>query len=220
MLILINIYKEPKDLIVDCIQSIKRIYPQVKIVGVYDGVIRPELNELFDYNFEEKNSKLYKNKGGGYWTHRYLKIYLRLRIAEPLIKIDPDTKFLRPIHQTFPTDGIFGTTWKLFGNIDLIHGGCIGYTNSAAKLLVQSNILLEDNYKTERFTYPRFTNYRKSYDSDDVETDLLTCQDKILFSSALRLKIPLHHFDEFSSWGLKNKHNVDYSKAVIHPAVY
>ena len=89
------------------LSELRSLYPDAEALVIFDGVEAPELENFCSA------AKIHVHKGrrlkeSPQWIVRMLRLFLATSPAEYLIKIDPDTKWLKPF-QVLGTGGIFGT---------------------------------------------------------------------------------------------------------------
>lgn len=92
---------------------------------------------------------------GAKWIRRMLWLMARQTDCDLHVRIEPDTKILRPLH-SFPFEaGIAGTlvetNWLCY-----VNGACTGITPLAVKLLRESRIFCSDSFKSSVFGYQRY----------------------------------------------------------------
>src|SRR5688572_3646544 len=106
--VVMSIVERPKQ-VEWCLQQIRAIYPEIPIIVISDGYDNPEYPGVTDRYATKliKGEKLKRASSGGAWWARTLLHGLSMG-TEYLLKIDPDTKFQRPI-VSWPTSDIAGT---------------------------------------------------------------------------------------------------------------
>jgi hypothetical protein len=119
---------------------IRELYHNARIIVRSDG------GNLSSYDWKSLNVEFYDEEriftaaNGGAAIHRMFELFF-INQSKFLIKIDPDTVFYRRFRYLPSIDGIFGTLQELDG-CKSIQGGFIGFSNSAAKKIHDSRLLL------------------------------------------------------------------------------
>jgi len=122
---IIVIYDEPQKQIDACVRSVRNVYPDKQIILISDGgpdIIIPDGCRFI------RGEHLKELRFGGAWVHRLCEVGLTLN-TDKVIKIDPDTRVVRPFRE-MPDADYFG---ELMGNnkigVNIIRGGCKGYSS-------------------------------------------------------------------------------------------
>jgi hypothetical protein len=145
--------------------------------------------------------RLYTLENGGKMIQRMLDAFLENPSAY-LVKIDTDTRVHRRFHHLPEGRMLFGTIeWETAGRrtrleFPNLQGGCIGFTQEAAREIADSGLLLSN----------ALIDYRKTYaDNPDIimraEKSGLISMDFVVRYVCRQLCIPLVSFDEvYSIW--------------------
>ena len=133
--------------------ELRFLYPDVDVLVILDGVHAPEL-EAYCTAARINLHKGRRLKESPQWIVRFLRLFLATSQAEHLIKIDPDTKLLKPL-QFLGSGDVFGTMHRQ-NSWAYINGGAMGFRRSAATKLLQSGILDNPRYCQEAFRYNRW----------------------------------------------------------------
>lgn len=134
------------------VQSLRRFYPNVQIISIFDGLKNSELKQYLE-SFQVmvvEGDRLKLQKNGAAWLVRMLEKFLELSSAEALIKIEPDSLVLREFKE-FPLSsaGITGTLVET-SCLQYITSGCFWIRRSAVQRILNSKILLDNRYKILR----------------------------------------------------------------------
>ncbi len=148
----------------------------------------------------------------GLWTQRYLNIFLKHTNATHLLKVDPDTCVWRSFSLPPGDYDIFGNMSNRY-KYPYIKGGCIGFTRSAAKKIIDSEFLLDKEY--ENFNYQRYKNHKWPHEIESAEQ--FAFQDWIVGDVAHRLNLKLKEWEEIYILGNLNIVPEIKEYAVTHP---
>jgi hypothetical protein len=147
----------------------------------------------------------------GMWTARFLKTFLSTSY-DYIIKIDPDSQIKRKFN-SFPTTDIFGNVFTSSYGIPYIQGGCVGFTKSAAKKIIDSDYLSDKKYSEPLY----WLLYTYNLKGRDVKMNT-SFQDAIVFDVARRLKLSISPWKDVAVFGqLKTKQYIPGDYAVVHP---
>ncbi len=220
ILFILNCYDEPIQQILQAIESLRAFYSTAPLIIIWDA---PDLikclskMETIQDNYKGIKQRYYRHRlkpliNGGGWTYRYLYVGREIAKKHPYIKyllqIEPETLFLKKIESDLPKEGIF-TKVIDNNNKTFIQGGAIGYNLAAVQTIVDSNLLLNKEFKQLKYGYKG--------EKDYFRNTHISCQDSIVYEVATRLKIPVANFDDFSCYPHFMKNKIDYTKSVIHP---
>jgi hypothetical protein len=128
------------------LRHLRAVYPTVPTVLISDGVEEPRYAEIAtqyqaDYILGEKLKVLEK---GGQWWQRAFEAGLAFGTRH-ILKVDPDTRFNRPILH-WPDADCFGTISGKGQNWEHIQGGVQGFSRSAAETMANSGRCLCPSY--------------------------------------------------------------------------
>lgn len=115
---------------------------------------------------------------GGAWTLRYINTFMATD-GDILIRMDPDSLMLRAFSY-IPDVEYFG---MMFNN-QYIHGGCKGYSRGFVQRILDSGLLLSEEYKNSIYKCGN--------------TNLASC-DLISMDVAIKLNATITHWTEVSS---------------------
>ena len=192
-----------------CLENIRRLYPEVPISVVSDGVDRPNyprLVERFNVDYVRGEKLKLASKGGAWWQ-RVLGIG-HSQNTDFVMKIDPDTKFQRGIEH-WPNCDIAGT---ISGGKrrEHIQGGIQLFTRQTVIRLLDSRFF-EDDVLRDPITYA----WDKQLLQHARKTGYL-CSDAMLRAAKLSLRLKWCNWSEVhSSWKTLPKDLGKY--AVTHP---
>lgn len=220
--IFLSLYKEDTRLIKECISSIKKFYPNVKIFCITDGIDRDDVKDLFHFYIKGERIKLMRY--GGLWTLRFLNYFYNNYQEQYLLKIDADTLFVNSFKKEFPSEGLFGNIENVKSKNDLcwkyLQGGCIGFERQSIKEIINSNLLLDNKYKKLEYAYRRYLGiHRRNYEKETQE--ILSVEDRILFEICDRLDITVTQRNDFQCFAYfdRNYIKINENTTVIHPNV-
>lgn len=182
-MIYFSVYLEDFEQVKDTVTCLKQI-------GYGNIVVR------FDGRFNSKIAKFLRNEkvtvkythnikqqvGGGANTQHYLGLFLNESDDEYLIKIDPDTLPCAKL-RVYPNKQMLGANFN--HTIGVVYGGCLVFSRLVARQIHQSKLLLEDNYKKDKWFY---TNKRLD--------KKIPCNDKIIYDVVKRLNIEIDPMEE------------------------
>lgn len=184
VLFYLSVYKDSL-LALDTVKTLKSLY-KYPIFVRGDGLFHNQLFLEPDIDYMTDSRRKIKDSGG-LQTHRYLSLSLNYNF-DYLVKIDPDT-----FPQKYFNFNQFSCT-HINCNVDLrqnmIQGGLIGFPREIIKKILNSEILLQDKFKTDNYNY--FCVGSNSY---------TPCQDLILSESVKELGIPIKSYSGFQIFG-------------------
>ena len=138
----------------------------------------------------------------GRWIERLLSAAVASTTADVVVKLDPDTVFLRPFEVDNPI-GIVGNL-RTDGTSPYIQGGCQILHRQTVSLILISRLLHDSYYCLPQFSYRRYLPpYLVSGEAESDEP--LAANDVILSDVARRLNIPPTHWDECGSFTFQNQ---------------
>jgi len=150
---LIPVFNEPQKQIDACVLSVRKAYPDIQITLISDG--GPDIIVPTGCGYV-KGQHLKELEFGGAWVHRLCEVGLTLN-TDKIIKIDPDTRILRPFYE-IPDADYFGELMKNRKiKINLVRGGCKGYSKQ-----VMQRAFTEKWFQDECFISPIFA-YNKMH---------------------------------------------------------
>jgi len=138
----LNVYHD-LDLLPDCLDQLRTVYPQSHVIIRSDGDSDPDIATIArTYNSEcYYGERLMVIEKGGEIVHEMVRLFLNNETAY-LLKIDPDTRVVRPF-RALPDDcAVFGTLQNQ-GELFSIQGGCLGFTREAAQKFYSSKFCLD-----------------------------------------------------------------------------
>ncbi len=207
----LNVYHDG-DFLMGCLESLRKVYPESRLIVRSDGDLDPRICELAKTNggeFEAGN-RLYPIENGGQVMHEMFSCFFR-RPTPYLFKIDPDTQVARPFRALPETRCLFGTLQRQ-RPLYSIQGGCIGITLDAARELYRSKILLRPELcqRPPPYAFSRYV-------IKTTVVDGLTCDDWLLGWACTELGIEMTDWPEIlSEWRIAQK-NEDRRYAITHP---
>lgn len=148
--------------------------------GTYDPVIFPFLSNYHRVLFVRGRERLKVRGNGGLACHTWLKLFLQFSQDSYLIKIDPDSVINRA--PTVPTGYDVASNYSAVKHHLL--GGAIAFSRIAVKLIVDSQLLLDQKYQGRNWCY-RWRNQ-----------EWIPCEDAILYDVIQRLGLNLVHWDD------------------------
>jgi len=117
-----------------------------KIIVINDGGNETGLLDLCNkYNAEYINSEQYKLPQKGFlWWDRFFKLGLNSN-CEFIVKIDPDTFFIKPLEYLIPNLDYFGTIFDHDGRSPhSVQGGIQGFSRNYIKRILNSGLVLSN----------------------------------------------------------------------------
>ncbi len=201
--------------LVAMLDSVRSWYPGARIVVCSDGDENPELPEIASAVSAEYHlgKSLYTQGNGGKICQRMLELFLQ-RPSRYFFKVDPDTGFHRRFAFLPDCDGMFGTV-QSHSLLCSIQGGCQGMTLSAATLMHESKIFLDQSLLDPPqtwATYPPLWNYLQKVQR--------VSSDWIFGYVATLLGIPQFGFAEVMSKWRTEVANPNLRYAITHPVRY
>ena len=149
--IILTVYTEPVEEVIQQVNRIKELYPLSDIILCYDGVEPHDISGVVNVKFEVP---LKRRATVGKWVESWFRAYLDNSSADYMLKLDPDTGLIKPIEFWPPGEVVFGSLIKkktVMGNYVrwLMHGGGVGYSRSmVVKILenkwLQSSMFVND----------------------------------------------------------------------------
>jgi len=197
-------------------------FPDARVIVRSDGDRNPknrELSERYDVEYLEEE-RLYPIENGGAMVARILELCLD-KPTRYLIKIDTDTAVYRRFHFLPEQNGVFGTKQSnRQGHFHYIQGGCMGFSEDATRLIVDSGVLEDPRLKDPK-TYRLESGYFRRM-SRRVHRTGLCSFDWIIGWAASELEIPIFAFSEVFSRGFpeNNVNNDDLKYAITHPVYF
>lgn len=194
----IAVYRD-QPLATSLIESLARVYPESRRLICSDGDRRLDFERFCvihgcDYLDGER---LKLSRFGGQWLVRMLNFYLSVCNADYLIKLDPDSRLIRPF-SAIPEAQIFG---RLASNgvKEYVQGGAIGIRRDAATEILQSELLLMPKYRRTEYSYRR---YREPYlqEGETASNERLIAADVILSDVAECLNLQIADWAEIASF--------------------
>ena len=218
IIFILHAYEEPVEQILQAIESLRTFYPDDPFYLLWDAPpeetnYKAKMEEIEPYPITQIlcKERLKPLSFGGAWTHRFLELALaeaqRNSKISHILRIDPESLFLRKIEDKLPDRGIFSNL--VTKNRVCLHGGAVGFCLDAARKLVDSKGLLDRKFKALKYSYTANKEYFKNTH--------ISCQDAIVYDLALELSIRIHNFKEFSCYQDFQSYKIDRSKAIIHP---
>ncbi|MBX9669729.1 MAG: hypothetical protein K2X93_19050 [Candidatus Obscuribacterales bacterium] len=200
------------------VYEIKKCYPTSRIIICFDGD-RDDKSALALLRSEPnvdmvEGEQLYRVEHGGAVCHRMLQLFLE-KPADFLIKVDPDTRVVKPFSFWPTVDRYFGGTIVMSGESISIQGGCMIFSRQLCLELYESGILLSDELKppTSAWVGSAPTRYR-------AQVLGLTSHDWTIAYAIARLGVEVSwHPQVLSRWESLRLRDIPsyYSAAVIHP---
>jgi hypothetical protein len=180
-----------------------RKYDSGKIIIINDGGNEEGLLEIAKtYSAEYINSNQYKLPGKGcHWWDRFFKLGLESG-CDYIVKIDPDTLFLKPLEYLIPDLDYFGT---VFDHEDrsphLVQGGIQGFSRKYIQRILNSGLM---------FLFPNRGNRVDGSFSTDIFMESI--------SSSLN-QLGQEWKEVWSVWGARQALglNKDHDYSIIHP---
>lgn len=138
------------------IRTVRNHYPDVDFICCDELGVDPGFNSFcLDLNiFYFAGAQIKELSNGGEWCIRMIQSFLSYSDAEYMIRMEPDTRFLRPFRY-FPSVDFFGNV-RGQGERQYIQGGCFGLSRRACQQLIDSGILSSSLYKNPSFAYFRY----------------------------------------------------------------
>jgi hypothetical protein len=203
------------DATVECLKDLRKHYATSRVILRSDGDADPRLSLLAKQHEVEfySESRLFGIEHGGAVIERMLVLFLE-KPTRYLFKIDPDTV----IHHRFKylplREGVFGTLQTRL-ETPSVQGGCMGFTQTAAEQILQSELLRDSRLKDPaKFIHDSPYFFRMT---DRANRCGLASFDWIVPWIACELDIPVYEFDEVNSGWKMAPPNPDNRYAVTHP---
>ncbi len=159
---LIPVFKEPQKQIDACVLSVRKAYPDIQIILISDG--GPDIIVPTGCRYV-KGQHLKELEFGGAWVHRLCEVGLTLN-TDKIIKIDPDTRILRPFKE-MPDADYFG---ELMRNrkigVNIVRGGCKGYSRQVMQRAFTEKWFEDKCLTTLKFAYEK--DFRNTLSEDQV----------------------------------------------------
>jgi hypothetical protein len=199
----------------ECLMDLRKHYPVSRVILRSDGDKDPQLPILakryqVDFRSEER---LFDIENGGAVIERMLMIFFE-QPTRYLLKIDPDTVIHRRFKYLPVHNGLYGTLQTQVESPS-IQGGCMGFTQDAARQILQSE-MLRDSRLREPHNYIKESPYFFRM-ADRANRCGLASFDWIVPWIASSLGIPMYAFDEVNSGWQMAPPNPDDCYAVTHP---
>jgi len=180
-----------------------RTHDSGKIIIINDGGNETGLNELaIRYSAEYINSNQYKLPGKGCdWWNRFFQLGLASG-CDYIVKIDPDTLFLKPLEYLIPNLDYFGTVFDFEDRSPhSVQGGIQGFSHKYIERIMNSGLLFSNINRGERM-------------DGSFSTDIFI--DSI--SSSLN-QLAQEWVEVWSVWGARQKLGLkkEHSYSIIHP---
>lgn len=153
-----TVYDEPFEMVAHQVDCIRTLYPNSTIILFYDGVPTMPISDVIHVN---PGRHLKTKFDAGNWMHLWLSAFLENSSDPYMLKIDPDTKLLRPIANLPDDPSVFGTARIFYVGTHRyfrIHGGGVGYSRSMVERIVAN----------KWFESIEFVNNRRFLDQEDV----------------------------------------------------
>lgn len=154
-----------------CLGFLRAAYPDAPVIVISDGVSDPAHVVACKRHKAKyvQGAYLKRIECGGKWWERALKVGLATG-ADWLVKIDPDTRVLRPFRFA-PPHPISGTLTSAGTNLEHIQGGCQAIRRDAASRILASKLLRNEVLRDCRTFSRTDADYRRlkaiSYCSTD-----------------------------------------------------
>ena len=199
----------------ECLQDLRRHFPYAKVALRSDGDDDPRyaaFRDRFDAQLDY-GPRIFTVEHGGALIVAMLETFLTSG-CRYLFKIDPDTHVHRAFHKLPSETSVFGT---LQGGpqFQSIQGGCLGMTDDAAALLLESGLLMSPELrhpqaKTDCSPYWRILARR-------AERVGLASFDWSIAWAADQLNLPLLDYEEVCSTWQTPQANENLRYAITHP---
>lgn len=144
----INVYRD-REMVNECLVWLRRSYPhsRVLLISDGDGVDYSEIAARHRAEFLAQPERLRPHPTGNRWWNRFLSILGRYN-ADYYVRLDPDTRFLRPVR--FWPDDVGSDLRRLEGlDYPLVTGGCVSFTARSLARILASDLLYVDNHWTD-----------------------------------------------------------------------
>lgn len=137
-----------------CLHHLRTVYPDIPVTVLSDGTGYPQypaISSQYGARFL-KGDRLKRASKGGQWWERTLSSAWETG-ADFVLKIDPDTKFQRPI-QVWPETDIAGTLTGARQRFEHIQGGVQLFRRRAIERLLESKYFQrEELYRSEYYAW-------------------------------------------------------------------
>ncbi len=213
----IQCYGERAELLRVC-SEIRKSYQESRIIVCFDGdrEDKSSLEKLWaDPNIEiVEGEQLYRVEHGGAVCHRMLELFLD-KPADFLIKVDPDTRIVKPFTFWPTADRYFGGTIVMSGESISIQGGCMIFSKQLCIQLYESGILASDELRPPASAWVGSAPLRYR-----AQVLGLTSHDWTIAYAIAKLGVPVCcHPQVLSRWESLRLKDLPsyYSAAIIHP---
>ncbi len=193
-----------------CLQHLRQVYPTIPVEIISDGAGHPEYStvcEEYSAHFTQGERLKRASQGGGWW-HRTIK-HAAKTCADFVMKVDPDTKFQRPI-RAWPLWDIAGTVSGFRSGYEHVQGGAQLISRKAIRGLIASRI-----FEAPELCDPSVYAWDNHLRDCAIAKDYL-CTDAMLKHAIQRIGLTWGNWPEVeSNWKWLPREHEHY--AVTHP---